>query len=381
MIANQTPKTQSNPRPSKTTRPNSIFVGGIPQNSNARSLRLTFSRFGAIRNVVLPRDPKNRKKLMGFCIVKFIDAEAVKLALEAREVIFNGKVASIKECVPLHQAGKKDAEVNKVFARNIPSTTSELRVREAFRDKFGTVEHVRLILDHATRKPRGFGYVKMADRKGYLRAVEAGVLQLDGQQVEIVPSRSTLENNFKSPKNENGNNNKIEDLSGQKIKQNIQDPGTTDAPKEQKRELPSNIAANRSSRRKNRTPGSMAEAKEALNRSNRQTDSRDIILNHEQVIVVMKSRDRAFRAIPFSSLMGSRLNKPQNNLRFNFRTNLLREFDDKNSHSQPRWAPRMTPSPLDDRILEQYQQSSAIYFHSNVGMSGGYENFDFNYTY
>ena len=50
----------------------------------------------------------------------------------------------------------------KIYVGNLPFSASDDEVRALFAD-FGTVESVNLITDRDTGRPRGFGFVEMAD--------------------------------------------------------------------------------------------------------------------------------------------------------------------------------------------------------------------------
>ncbi len=50
----------------------------------------------------------------------------------------------------------------KLYVGNLPFTSTETEVREMFA-AHGTVETVSLITDRETGRPRGFGFVEMAD--------------------------------------------------------------------------------------------------------------------------------------------------------------------------------------------------------------------------
>jgi len=57
-----------------------------------------------------------------------------------------------------------------LFVGNLPFTASEDELRALFTG-YGTVESVRLITDRDTGKPRGFGFVEMADNEA-ARAIQ-----------------------------------------------------------------------------------------------------------------------------------------------------------------------------------------------------------------
>jgi len=64
--------------------------------------------------------------------------------------------------------------LKKIYVGNMPFTMSEDEVRKLFA-AHGAVESVQLVMDRETGRPRGFGFVEMADQ-GATNAIKA----LDG---------------------------------------------------------------------------------------------------------------------------------------------------------------------------------------------------------
>ncbi|MDP7034655.1 MAG: RNA-binding protein [Planctomycetota bacterium] len=63
-----------------------------------------------------------------------------------------------------------------IYVGNLPFSAAEDELRQLF-EQFGQVERVSLISDRETGRPRGFGFVEMAEREGGERAIE----ELDGK--------------------------------------------------------------------------------------------------------------------------------------------------------------------------------------------------------
>ncbi|NLE61816.1 MAG: RNA-binding protein [Planctomycetes bacterium] len=66
-----------------------------------------------------------------------------------------------------------------IYVGNLSFKTTEDGVRELFA-AFGQVDRVSLISDRQTGRPRGFGFVEMADTSAGQAAIEA----LDGKDVD-----------------------------------------------------------------------------------------------------------------------------------------------------------------------------------------------------
>ncbi len=65
-----------------------------------------------------------------------------------------------------------------IYVGNLPFTATEEEVAELFA-AFGAVEKVKLVTDRETGRPRGFGFVTLADQERVKEAAEA----LDGQDM------------------------------------------------------------------------------------------------------------------------------------------------------------------------------------------------------
>jgi len=65
-----------------------------------------------------------------------------------------------------------------IFVGNLAFTVTEQDVRELFAP-YGVVDRINLITDRETGRPRGFGFVEMADDK----AAQAAITALNGQEL------------------------------------------------------------------------------------------------------------------------------------------------------------------------------------------------------
>ena len=67
--------------------------------------------------------------------------------------------------------------MKRIYVGNLPFSATEDEVKDLF-SEFGTVESVALITDRETGRPRGFGFVEMADDDA-MAAIQA----LDGKEM------------------------------------------------------------------------------------------------------------------------------------------------------------------------------------------------------
>ena len=65
-----------------------------------------------------------------------------------------------------------------IFVGNLDFTVTEQDVRALF-TPYGVVERINLITDRETGRPRGFGFVEMADDK----AAQAAIMALNGRDL------------------------------------------------------------------------------------------------------------------------------------------------------------------------------------------------------
>ena len=72
-----------------------------------------------------------------------------------------------------------------IYVGNMSYQTTEETVRELF-EKYGSVEKVTLISDRETQRPKGFGFVVMADDAEANKAIEGlNQQEFDGRTLKI----------------------------------------------------------------------------------------------------------------------------------------------------------------------------------------------------
>jgi RNA recognition motif-containing protein len=71
-----------------------------------------------------------------------------------------------------------------LYVGNLPFTVSEDELRSLFAD-YGTVESVRLVMDRETGRPRGFGFVEMADSDAARAIQELNGTDFGGRSLRI----------------------------------------------------------------------------------------------------------------------------------------------------------------------------------------------------
>ena len=72
--------------------------------------------------------------------------------------------------------------MKKLYVGNLPFTATESQVRELF-EKHGDVQSVALINDRESGRPRGFGFVEMADATAAMQALNG--YEMDGRTLTV----------------------------------------------------------------------------------------------------------------------------------------------------------------------------------------------------
>jgi RNA recognition motif-containing protein len=76
-----------------------------------------------------------------------------------------------------------------LYVGNVSFDTTEQRLRQVF-EEFGTVTSARLITDRDTGRPRGFGFVEMAEKSEGLNAIEQlNDKEIDGRRLVVNEAR------------------------------------------------------------------------------------------------------------------------------------------------------------------------------------------------
>jgi len=126
--------------------PRKIFIGGLAHKTTTQHLRDHFGRFGSIVDAVVLRWPDGRSR--GFGYVTFADSPAAASVLKETHSM-SGRDVDVKRAVP---------GTNKLFIGGLPQNTTANELREHF-EKFGVVSDAVVMIDPATSRSRGFGFV------------------------------------------------------------------------------------------------------------------------------------------------------------------------------------------------------------------------------
>jgi heterogeneous nuclear ribonucleoprotein A1/A3 len=123
-----------------------VFIGGLAHKTTTQHLRDHFSSFGGIVDAVVLRWPDGRSR--GFGYVTFADVVSANAVLQESHSL-GGRDVDVKRAVP---------GTNKLFIGGLPQNTTANELREHF-ERFGAVSDAVVMIDPATGRSRGFGFI------------------------------------------------------------------------------------------------------------------------------------------------------------------------------------------------------------------------------
>lgn len=189
-----------------------IFMGGIPDKTTREEMYENFSSFGTIIDLVIIKDKKTNNS-RGFGFVTFKEENAFEACL-ARKHLFYGREIELKRALPRDQNPKellkRSQESRKLFIGGLPKDLTLQEFRAHF-EKYGEIEDIVIIMDKATKEPRGFGFVTFYSFESLtevLNDFKNHFFREKWVEVKMANSRFETENKStpKSPSDENNNN-------------------------------------------------------------------------------------------------------------------------------------------------------------------------------
>ena len=83
---------------------------------------------------------------------------------------------------------------NRIYVGNLPFSADESTVKSLFEQNDRSVTEVKLITDRDTGRPRGFGFVEMANSEDADKAIsELNGYQMDGRALTVNEARERSE--------------------------------------------------------------------------------------------------------------------------------------------------------------------------------------------
>jgi len=168
----------------KHSKSSKIFVGGISWDTTDTGFTSFFSRFGAIKDAVIMRD-KSTGVSRGFGFVIFHEPTSVDKVLVQGDLTLDGRKIDCKVAVPRTEIGTAPGthRTRKIFVGGIPPQTTADDLRSHF-GHFGTCVNAVIMMDRATNRSRGFGFVTF-ESEDTVDTILARTHQFGGKTVEV----------------------------------------------------------------------------------------------------------------------------------------------------------------------------------------------------
>lgn len=159
-----------------------IFIKNLDKSIDNKDMYDTFSTFGTILSCKVATDEHGNSKGYGF--VHFETEEAANKAIEkVNGMLLSDKKLFVGRFVPRKdrekELGEKAKRFTNVYIKNFPEAFNEEKLREIF-EEFGPITSYRIMLDDATGKSRGFGFVAYEDPE----AAEVACTEMSGKEME-----------------------------------------------------------------------------------------------------------------------------------------------------------------------------------------------------
>lgn len=163
--------------------PGKIFIGGLAKDTTLDTFTKYFEKYGEVIDSVIMKD-RHTGRPRGFGFITYADPSVVDTVIKEEHVI-NDKQVEIKRTIPKGAAQTNDFKTKKIFVGGIPTTLTEEEFKDFF-SKYGKVVDHEIILDHATKRSRGFGFIVFDNEKVVDDILADGnMIDMNGTRVEI----------------------------------------------------------------------------------------------------------------------------------------------------------------------------------------------------
>ncbi|XP_050365247.1 heterogeneous nuclear ribonucleoprotein 1-like [Argentina anserina] len=193
-----------------------LFVGGLSLDTTEATLQDHFGQYGVVLGSTVTRD-RGTNTPRGFGFVWFSDPFSADKALADSHVILGRKV-DVKKAKPRRgwgynrnqeplspqqsqsisfETGNNMFRTRKIFVGGLSQNVTELEFRRYF-EKFGRVTDVVVMMDGATQRPRGFGFITFGSEESVENVMQKSFHELGGKFVEVkraVPREESYRDN------------------------------------------------------------------------------------------------------------------------------------------------------------------------------------------
>jgi cold-inducible RNA-binding protein len=82
--------------------------------------------------------------------------------------------------------------MNKIYVGNLPFTVDEQELHQMF-EQYGEIESANLIIDRATGRSKGFGFVSFKDKSAMSKALALNDTEINGRKLRVNEAREREE--------------------------------------------------------------------------------------------------------------------------------------------------------------------------------------------
>lgn len=82
--------------------------------------------------------------------------------------------------------------MNKIYVGNLPFSVDEQELHQMF-EQFGEIESANLIIDRASGRSKGFGFVSFKDKDAMSKALSMNDTEINGRKLRVNEARERTE--------------------------------------------------------------------------------------------------------------------------------------------------------------------------------------------
>ncbi|XP_034487284.1 ribonucleoprotein RB97D [Drosophila innubila] len=187
-----------------------LFIGGLAPYTTEEGLKVFYSQWGKVVDVVVMRDAAT-KRSRGFGFITYTKSAMVDTAQENRPHIIDGKTVEAKRALPRPERETRETNISvkKLFVGGLKDNHDEECLREYFL-QFGNVVSVKLLTDKTTGKRRGFAFIEFDDYDAVDKAILQRQHSIKYVLVDVKKSIYNLEKKDRLPQGPAANGNKMQ---------------------------------------------------------------------------------------------------------------------------------------------------------------------------
>jgi len=156
-----------------------IFIGGVPRTVTDEEYSQYFRSFGAVSDCILMRDSEGVCR--GFGFVTYKNQSSYDAVFQA-QLQLRGSKLDARKAVPRNEVRENKSGV-KVFVGGLVPEVDKQKLQEFF-GQYGAIEDAIVMMDSATGRSRGFGFVTFVDSSSVEELLVNPRFEFCGKQIE-----------------------------------------------------------------------------------------------------------------------------------------------------------------------------------------------------